>query len=70
MSKGKWVPLKNASLVQIKAPHFTAGLIAVDHVVENAAPILSYMVGWDSKRVAAYVKEKGWEFEVLSEKGS
>jgi hypothetical protein len=46
-------------LVQIKAPHFCAGVVGETHV-ERAAPILRYMLGWPWERVWLYVVAKGW----------
>lgn len=42
------------TLVRIVAPHF---------VVRECAPILSYMTGWNGRRVADYCKRKGWSWE-------
>lgn len=49
-------------LVTIDAPHFNAGLVFRKNRVDEAAPILSYMVGWSPKRVRAYAKKKRWSF--------
>ena len=51
------------TLIQIKAPHFVAGLILHPdkrHVVK-AAPIIKYMIGWTARQVWDYSKEKNWE---------
>lgn len=53
-------------LIRIVAPHFVAGLEA-DSVVRRAAPILSYMLGWNGKRVADYCKLKKWTWERVGE---
>lgn len=52
-------------LVRITAPHFVAGVVAVDGRVVRAAPILRYMSGWDGARLAEYARRKGWTWEVL-----
>lgn len=50
-------------LYTVDAPHFNAGFeySLVKEEVVNAAPIISYMIGWDMFRVKAYCKNKGWE---------
>lgn len=53
------------TLVQIKAPHFVAGLEARDGHVVRAAPIIGYMCGWDGRKVATYCRRKGWELNVI-----
>jgi hypothetical protein len=54
-------------LLRITARHFCAGAIfqiqASEWVCVRAAPILGYMVGWDSKKVKDYCQKKGWEHE-------
>ena len=45
----------------IQAPHFTAGYAYDRGVVTQAAPIISYMVGWSLDRVQAYADKKGWK---------
>ena len=47
-------------IAQIIAPHFVAGIILAGAVVAEAAPILSYMRGWDARLVKAYCDRKGW----------
>lgn len=54
---------KQETLVVIDAPHFYAGLIAVDGRVIEAAHIVKYMKGWSGQRVADYCREKGWRWE-------
>jgi hypothetical protein len=53
-------------LLQITAPHFCAGAVFHVHngawVCSQAAPILRYMVGWDSARVKSYCDRKGWRY--------
>lgn len=38
--------------------------IGEDGRVEEAAPILHYMLGWSRERVLDYCRRKGWEAEV------
>lgn len=52
--------------MQITAPHFCAGIVAVDGLVIAAAPIVRYMVGWDGRRMRDYCCRKGWAFAPLS----
>lgn len=51
------------TLIAIEAPHFYAGLIAVEGKVIEAAHIIKYMKGWDGQQVADYCKRKGWRWE-------
>lgn len=55
-------------LAQIKAPHFTAGIILTDEVVTEAAPIVKYMKGWHRNYVRHYCQQKRWEIAVVKEK--
>lgn len=48
-------------LVSVDAPHFCAGLVITDDVVTEAAPILKYMLGWNTERVRGYIRKKGWK---------
>lgn len=56
-------------LAQIRADHFTAGLVLWDDVVIEAAPILGYMKKqkWTRDRVRLYCRDKGWEISVVHE---
>ena len=48
------------SLYQIRAPHFTAGLEAINGIVTKVAPILMYMKGWTPEKVLSYCRSKKW----------
>lgn len=50
--------------IRITAPHFVAGVFGHE-VVEKAAPILKYMVGWTLERVQVYATSKHWLFEIV-----
>lgn len=52
-------------LAQIKAPHFTAGIVLTDDVVTEAAPIVRYMKGWHRGYVRHYVTQKRWQIAVV-----
>ena len=56
-------------LLRVTAKHFVAGAIfqiqASEWVCIRAAPILKYMVGWNSKKAKEYCQKKGWEWEAL-----
>lgn len=54
-------------LIQISAPHFTAGLITIWGQVTEAPPIVHYMRGWSIRRVVHYCLEKKWEYALLSD---
>ena len=55
-----------AMLIRITAPHFVAGIeLSPNSKVIRAAPILSYMVGWDIKRVVVYCNKKNWKAKRL-----
>lgn len=47
-------------LVQVSAPHFTAGLVVREGRVVRAAPILRWAEGRAWAEVAAYFRRKGW----------
>ena len=61
---GRGVNGESNTLYQIKAPHFTCGIVITNRgrVVE-AAPIVRYMRSWDSVRIFSYCKHKGWSIE-------
>ena len=54
-------------LAQIKAPHFTAGIVLWDDEVVEAAPIVGYMKKgkWTRAVVRDYVARKGWTISVI-----
>jgi hypothetical protein len=58
-------------LLRITARHFVAGAIFQIQlsrwICVRAAPILKYMVGWNSKKAKDYCLKKGWETEVLKD---
>jgi hypothetical protein len=54
-------------LLQLKAPHFTAGLVLANGKVVRAAPICSYMLGWSEARVREYCFRKFWKVLTVSE---
>lgn len=49
--------------VRIVASHFVAGVESLDRKIIKTAPILSYMMGWDIKKVIIYCKKKRWKVE-------
>lgn len=56
-------------LAQIKAPHFTAGIVLWDDIVVEAAPIVGFMKKgkWTRTVVREYCKSKGWKISVIHE---
>jgi len=53
---------KEEKLVVIDSGYFYAGLIAeVGGLVLCSAPILKYMIGWDSRKVKDYCDIKKWK---------
>ena len=48
-------------LLQVTAPHFTAGLVIKNGWVIETAPILAYMIGWTTYRVKAFCHNRRWE---------
>ncbi len=53
-------------LVQVKAPHFTAGFVSDGTCVTEAAPILKYLIGKTEAYARHYLKQKGWTTNVVS----
>lgn len=53
-------------LHQIKAPHFTAGLVTRDGKVVDAAPILQWTMGKPEIGVLSYSRRKRWTMEMIS----
>jgi hypothetical protein len=55
------------TLAQIRAPHFTAGIVLWDDKVVEAANIVRYMKKWPRDRVRQYVGSKKWSISVVYE---
>lgn len=53
-------------LVQVKAPHFTAGFVSDGTRVTEAAPILKYLIGKTEAWARHYLKQKGWTASVVT----
>ncbi|WP_166304263.1 hypothetical protein [Bradyrhizobium sp. 2S1] len=53
-------------MIIIDAPHFNAAVVinATSLRVMRAAPILSYMMGWDRMRVLDCAERRGWRYEM------
>lgn len=51
------------TLFRIEAPHFVAGLVLINGVVDHGAPILKYMNDWTFNAVIAYCNSKRWKYE-------
>lgn len=50
------------SLIYIRSPYFTCGIITRDKLVVEAPPIVKYMTGWNTSKVRAYCDKKGWSY--------
>jgi hypothetical protein len=59
------MPIMSETLCRIEAPHFVAGIIAMDGRVIRAAPILKYMLGWNGVAVRDYCRKKHWALQVV-----
>jgi hypothetical protein len=64
MSQG---PTESGILAQIKAPHFTAGIVLMNDAVTIAAPIVKYMVGWNRDKVRGYCQQKRWNISIIQQ---
>lgn len=51
--------------VRIEAPHFVAGVELVNAIVEIAAPILRYTVGWTFLQLVDYCQKKQWKWQFV-----
>lgn len=51
-------------LVRVEAPHFVAAF-ETDGVVQKAAPILKFALGWSDDRARSYFARKGWKAIVV-----
>ena len=54
-------------MFRITAKHFVAGGVHDGARVTEAAPIISYLVGWSLVKVRDYVRKKGWILEWIHE---
>jgi hypothetical protein len=59
----------NASeiLVQIRNRKFVAGIVMINDVVRETAPILRFLKGWSRQRVWEYCARHHWQIEIVSE---
>jgi hypothetical protein len=56
------------TLAQIRSRNFTAGIVLVDDVVVETAPIVRFMRRWSRDRVRDYCRKYCWQINVISEK--
>ena len=54
-------------LVQLRRPHYVAGVIVQDGTVVKSAPICAWMVGRWLGEVQVWVMSKGGELELVSD---
>lgn len=48
-------------MLVIEAPYFYAACLVEMDLVEKAAPIIKYMIGWSVTEVEAYCRKKDWK---------
>ena len=53
------------TLIQVRAPHFTAGAVLVADRCTEAAPIIKYAVGKTAEYLRRYFSAKGWRAVVV-----
>lgn len=53
-------------LFRIESLYFVAGLICVENIVTQAAPIIRYMIGWNINKVRSYCEKRKWKLEEFS----
>jgi hypothetical protein len=54
-------------LVAVDAPHFYVGIVLVDGVEVEAAPILRWSIGKHRTFLSAYFARKGWTTTIIKE---
>ena len=54
-------------LAQIRAPHFTAGIVLVGDKVTETPPIVGYMKGWNRDHVRRYCHQKQWNIAAVKD---
>jgi hypothetical protein len=59
MQKDVWRIIDNNS-------HFCCGIITLDGIVVDTAPIVKYMRDWFITKVEWYCKKRGWEIDLLT----
>lgn len=52
-------------LVQVRAPHFCAGIVLVDDRCTEAAPILRWAIGSSAATLRAAFARKGWQAVIV-----
>ncbi len=52
-------------MIQVDAPHHTAGLILENDVCVSAAPILRWAVGKDRAYLSRYFQRRGWKVTIV-----
>ena len=50
-------------VLQVDAPYFCAGLVLLNDVVIDAAPILKYMRHWSRYQILTYCRFRGWKIK-------
>jgi hypothetical protein len=55
------------STVRIISDFFTCGIVVSNKVVIEAAPIVKYMVGWETERVRNYCDKRGWKYDKITD---
>uniref|UniRef100_A0A6M3IKP1 Uncharacterized protein n=1 Tax=viral metagenome TaxID=1070528 RepID=A0A6M3IKP1_9ZZZZ len=57
-------------LIQIKAPHFVAGVVThnvkADGYDNKCAPIVKYMKHWKPFKIKCYCQGKGWDYNAIT----
>lgn len=48
----------------IDAPFFCAGVTIMEDRVIEAAPIIRYMLGWNTQQVKDYVRKRRWKIDL------
>ena len=49
-------------LIQLTSNYFCCAVVAMNGVIIEAAPIVSYMIGWDANKFVSYCKDKKIDF--------
>ena len=63
MKKSKFkIKILKGALIHIDSGYFNAGAVLdKNEVCIQAAPIISYMMGWSKTQILSYCKQKNWK---------
>jgi hypothetical protein len=63
LGSNNWPSTLRETIISVEGRGFSAGLVARNGVVVEAADIIKFMKGWNGRQVVYYCRKKGWKWE-------